>query len=199
MVASAEQLKMKTNRETSEWLKDLSSQNLTMRQNLEEAKIFFGRFAGDHRAFGPWKDVFIRKQKKIKFEAQQRIRRDVGGSGKQFYTPPSEYSPPVQKFEFVGKDLKCNRCQDDLESEANVIIHIKSVHIEEVRKMFAIDASEHLEADEEYHLWLNAITEVNEDKNVIRKLENTNRVLLNRMNEKNKDTFKKVDEKKGYN
>ena len=168
-----------------------------MRQNLEEATIFFGRFAGDHRAFGSWKDGFIRKQKKIKLEAQQRIRRDVGGSGKQFYTPPSEYSPPVQKIEFVGKDLKCNRCQDDLESEANVIIHIKSVHIEEVRKMFAIDASEHLEADEEYHLWLNAITEVNEDKNVIRKLENTNRVLLNRMNEKNKDTFKKVGEKKG--
>ena len=87
-------------------------------------------------------------------------------------------------------------CQDDLESEANVIIHIKSVHIEEVRKMFAIDASEHLEADEEYHLWLNAITDINEDKNVIRKLENTNRVLLNRMNEKNKDTFKKVGEKR---
>ena len=60
--------------------------------------------------------------------------------------------PPSTKIEFVGKDLKCNRCQDDLESEANVIIHIKSVYIEEVRKMFAIDASEHLEADEEYHL-----------------------------------------------
>ena len=96
----------------------------------------------------------------------------------------------VASCEFVGKNFKCNRCQDDLESEANVIIHIKSVHIEEVRKMFAIDASEHLEADEEYHLWLNAITEVNEDKNVIRNLENKNRVLLNRVNEKNKDTFK---------
>ena len=59
MVASAEQLKIKTNRETSEWLKDLSSQNLTMRQNLEEAKIFVGRFAGDHRAFGSWKDGFM--------------------------------------------------------------------------------------------------------------------------------------------
>ena len=43
-----------------------------------------------------------------------------------------------------------------------MIITIKSVHIEEVCKMFAIDASEHLEADEEYHLWLNVITEVNE-------------------------------------
>ena len=79
-------------------------------------------------------------------------------------------------------------------NEANAMIHIRSVHDEDIRKMFAIDASEHLEADEEYHLWLNAITEVNKDKNVIRKLENTNRVLLNRMNEKNKDTFKKVGE-----
>mgnify|MGYP007022941113 CR=1 FL=1 len=63
-----------------------------------KSTIFFGRFAADHRAFGSWKDGFIRKQKKIKFEAQQRIRRDVGGLGKQFYTPPSEYSPPVQNL-----------------------------------------------------------------------------------------------------
>ena len=76
-------------------------------------------------------------------------------------------------------------------NEANVMIHIRSVHDKDIRKMFAIDASEHIEADEEYHSWLNAITEVNEDKNVIRKLEKANRVLLNRMNEKNKDTFKK--------
>ena len=72
MVASADKMIIKTNRETIEWLKALSSQNLTMRQNLEEATIFFGRFAGDHRSFGSWKDGFIRKQKKIKFEAQQQ-------------------------------------------------------------------------------------------------------------------------------
>ena len=116
---------IKTNRETSVWLKDLNSQNLTMRENLEEAIVFFGSFRGDHRAFGPWQDKFIRKQKRMKFEAQQRIRRDVGGSGKQFYTPPSKYSPPVQKFEFVCKDFKCQRCDIDFESEAHVIIHIR--------------------------------------------------------------------------
>ena len=57
MVASADKVIIKTNRETIEWLKALSSQNLTMRQNLEEATIFFGRFAGDHRAFGSWKEA----------------------------------------------------------------------------------------------------------------------------------------------
>ena len=66
MVASADKMIIKTNRETIKWCKALSSQNLTMRQNL------FGRFAGDHRAFGSWKYGFIRKQKKIKFEAQQQ-------------------------------------------------------------------------------------------------------------------------------
>ena len=103
MVASADKMIIRTNRETIEWLKALSSQNLTMRQNLEEATIFFGRFAGDHRSFGSWKDGFIRKQKKIKFEAQQRIRRDVGGLGKQFYTSPSEYSPPVQNLNLLAR------------------------------------------------------------------------------------------------
>ena len=46
MVASADKMIIRTNRETIAWLKALSSQNLTMRQNLEEATIFFGRFAG---------------------------------------------------------------------------------------------------------------------------------------------------------
>ena len=103
MVASADKMIIRTNRETIAWLTALSSQNLTMRQNLEEATIFFGRFAGDHRSFGSWKDGFIRKQKKIKFEAQQRIRRDVGGLGKQFYTSPSEYSPPVQNLNLLAR------------------------------------------------------------------------------------------------
>ena len=34
----------------------------------------------------------------------------MGGTGKQFYNPPSEYSPPVQKFGFIGEDLKCQKC-----------------------------------------------------------------------------------------
>ena len=59
MVASADKVIIKTNRETIEWLIALSSQNLTMRQNLEEATLFVGRFAGDHRAFGSWKDGFM--------------------------------------------------------------------------------------------------------------------------------------------
>ena len=81
---------IKTSRETSGWLKHLNSQNLTMRENLEEAIVFCGSFRGDHRAFVTWQDNFIQKQKRMKFEAQRRIRRDVGGSGKQFYTPPMD-------------------------------------------------------------------------------------------------------------
>ena len=43
------------------------------------------------------------------------------------------------------------------------MIHIRNVHYKDVRKMFASDAIEHLEADEEYHMWLNAITYVKKD------------------------------------
>ena len=42
---------LRTNRETNVWLKELSSLNLSMRENLEQAKIFFGGFEGDHKTF----------------------------------------------------------------------------------------------------------------------------------------------------
>ena len=46
MVASADKMIMRTNRETIAWLKALSSQNLKMRQNLEEATIFLADLLG---------------------------------------------------------------------------------------------------------------------------------------------------------
>ena len=52
----------------------------------------------------------------------------------------------------------CEKCDDGFENEAEVMSHIRSVHDKDVRKMFASDAIEHLEADREYHMWLNAIT-----------------------------------------
>ena len=73
----------RTNRETSKWLKMISLKNLTMWANFEEAKTFFGSFPGDHKTFGPWKQSFLRKEKKIKNEAQQRLMKELGGSGKQ--------------------------------------------------------------------------------------------------------------------
>ena len=140
----------------------------------------------------PGTKIFFKKKEKMKKEAQERLMGDVGGTGQYNGTPPSNYCPSVARFRFISENYLCEKCGNRFENEAEVMIHIRNVHFKDLRKMFASDAIEHLEADEEYHLWLNAITEVNEDKNVIRKLENTNRVLLNRMNEKNKDTFKKV-------
>ena len=81
-----------------------------MRDCLEEATLFFGTFKCDHRAFGPWREDFLQKEKKMKKEALQRIRRVVGGTGKEFYNPPSEYSPPVQKYGFIGETETDSAC-----------------------------------------------------------------------------------------
>ena len=67
-----------TNRETSIWLKATIAQNLTMREHLEKAKMFFGGFSGDHRTFVSWKEDFLRKQQRMKKEAQERLMKDVG-------------------------------------------------------------------------------------------------------------------------
>ena len=61
----------------------MSEQRLTMRENLEQAKEFFGGFSGDHRTFVSWNKDFLQKEKKIKKEAQERLMGDVGGTGHQ--------------------------------------------------------------------------------------------------------------------
>ena len=72
----------------------ISLKNLTTWANFEEAKTFFRSFPGNHKTFGPWKQSFLRKEKKIKNEAQQRLMKELGGSGKQYYTPPVEGISP---------------------------------------------------------------------------------------------------------
>ena len=114
---------------------------------LRRSKDFFGSFPGDHKTFRPWKQSFLRKEKKIKNEAQQRLMKELGGSGKQYYTPPVEYMPPLQSFGFVSKKLDCEKCHNEFENALSVSDHIRSAHHEELRKMFAKDARENLEED----------------------------------------------------
>ena len=118
----------KTNRETSIWLKDTIAQNLTMREHLESAKMFFGGFSGDHRSFVSWKEDFLQTQKRMKKEAQERLMKDVGGTGKYHATPPRDYCPPVEKFRFVLEDFQCEKCKVNFTNETTMMNHIKSVH-----------------------------------------------------------------------
>ena len=133
---------MRTNRETSTWLKEITAQSLTMRENLEQAIVFFGGFTGDHRTFVSWNKEFLQKQRKMKKEAQERLMGDVGGTGKYNGTPPSDYCPSVERFRFVSENYLCEKCNDRFMNEANVMIHIRSVHDKDIRKMFASDASD---------------------------------------------------------
>ena len=110
--------------------------------------------------------------------------KEVGGSGKQYYTPPVEYMPPLQSFGFVSKTLKCEKCQSEFETALSVSAHIRSAHHEELRKMFAKDARENLERNSEYQVWLDAPTvNKNDETNVIKELENANEVLKRRLND----------------
>ena len=109
---------MRTNRETSTWLKEITAQSLTMRENLEQAIVFFGGFTGDHR-------TFLQKQRKMKKEAQERLMGDVGRTGKYIGTPPSDYCPSVERFRFVSENYLCEKCNDRFVNEANVMIHIR--------------------------------------------------------------------------
>ena len=95
---------------------------------------------------------FTSKRKKIKKEAQERLMGDVGVTGHYNGTPPSNYCPSVARFRFISENYLCEKCDNRFENETEVMIHIRNVHYKDVRKMFASDAIEHLEADQEYHM-----------------------------------------------
>ena len=69
-----------------------------MRENLEKAKIFFGGFKGDHKTFQSWKEKYQNDQRRFQKEAQTRLMRDVGGTGKYNATPPTDYCPSLDNF-----------------------------------------------------------------------------------------------------
>ena len=119
----------RTNRETGTWLKDQAAQNLTMRENLEQANVYFGGFSGDHRSFESWKKDFLQKQRKMKKEAQERLMGHVGGTGKYNGTPPSDYCPFVERFRFISENFLCEKCNDSFVNEANVMIHLRSAYM----------------------------------------------------------------------
>ena len=125
--------------------------------------------------------------------------KELGGSGKQYYTPPVEYMPPLQSFGFVSKKLDCEKCHNEFENALSVSDQIRSAHHEELRKMFAKDARENLEEDSEYRIWLEAPTEINKNDatKLIKELESANEVLKRRLNEERRDTYKKVGERDG--
>ena len=57
-----------------------------------------------------------------------------------------------QDLDSFLKIILCEKCDNRFENETEVMIHIRNVHYKDVRKMFASDAIEHLEADQEYHM-----------------------------------------------
>ena len=79
---------MRTKRETSTWLRKISAQRLTMRENLEQAKEFFGGFSGDHRTFVSWNKDFLQKEEKNEERSPKRLMGAVGGTGHYNGTPP---------------------------------------------------------------------------------------------------------------
>ena len=162
-----------------------------MRENLEQAKIFFGGFEGDHKTFQSWKEKYQNDQRRFQKEAQTRLMRDVGGTGKYNATPPTDYCPSLDNFKFTSQN-NCEKCNLNFADEKTTKAHIREVHKKETQKVFVSDALLYIEADAEFHRWLNRPTEVSNSKEL-----NDERVLLKRTIAENKNIYKKVGEKNG--
>ena len=146
----------RTNRETSTWEK-LLKKDFQCGTTLTMQRCSLGGFLEIRRLLGPGTKIFFNMKEKWRRRSRKtdgRCRRD---RKIQWYSSKQLLSI-CERFGFVSENYMCEKCDDGFENEAEVMSHIRSVHDKDVRKMFASDAIEHLEADREYRMWLNAIT-----------------------------------------
>ena len=56
----------------------------------------------------------------MKKDAQERLMKDVGGTGQYKVTLRSDYCPHVEKSRFVLEDYQCEKCLDNFADETRM-------------------------------------------------------------------------------
>ena len=121
--------------------------------------------------------------------------RDCGGSGKKFDVPPTDFIP----YSLIVNG-ECTRCDERFNEESNLIEHIKIAHGSNIKKAYSKEAMENVFRDEKYNEWLNSATLVSnesESEITISKMQETNRILSERVNCQSENAYTKVKENNG--
>ena len=133
--------------------------------------------------------------KKVKQEAHMCLMRDCGGSGKKFDVPPTDFIP----YSLIVNG-ECTRCDERFNEQSNLIEHIKIAHGSNIKKAYSKEAMENVFRDEKYNEWLNSATLVSnesESEITISKMQETNRILSERVNCQSENAYTNVKENNG--
>ena len=162
-----------TNYDTLIWLGNISS--LSARDQVIEAKQFFGNFNKEHKGFIAWREPFLSESKSEKQAGHRRLMKMCGGSGKQGDEPPYEFVP----HSMMDGD-KCTKCDKQFDTLIELKTHIKNIHRVEVKTIFSKEALDVVDHEERYNEWLNtstAITKEDDQSKKLQKLQASNTIL----------------------
>ena len=177
-----------TNGETLIWVQSLKGYG---KETLKSAKLFLD-FEGDYRKLKSWKEIFLIEHKQIKQQIHSKIMKESGGTGAKIYfsTPPRDYVPDTLK-----SGNKCVMCDVIFESEDSLDCHIRSIHKDVVKKSFSREAFEMVMKAEDYTEWLKkpvAKIVVAKKTVTVSQMQETNRILVDKLNSQNENNYEVV-------
>ena len=116
--------------------------------------------------------------------------KECGGTGNHFLNPPRDYVPDTLK-----SGNKCVMCDVIFESENSLDDHIRSIHKDVVKKSYSREASEMVMKTEDYTEWFKkpvAKIAVGKKTVTVSQMQETNRILVEKLNSQNENAYEVV-------
>ena len=175
---------VRTNLEVLEWIK--RNEGISQQAFLEEAQDFFGSFSGGKKKLSNLIEKLKEENKKRKRRAHTALMKECGGTGKEGSIPPTEYVPDC-----FANAATCKICGEKFKTNCELREHAKSLHNDEIIKVWSKDALLNVGFYEQYKTWLGKYFEMDIDK-----LPVQNDIVLPKFVENNSsETLLKVSQK----
>ena len=123
----------------------------------------------------------------------QKIDENVWGGGKHGNIPPKEFIP----HNLLVEAGKCGKCDETFESNSDLKIHILNEHKADVKKAYANESWEMIEADEKYVEWLKKSSLTMETNEAVKNgttKRDQKKILTEKINSQNRNAYIKVNE-----
>ena len=124
---------VRTNLEVLEWIK--RNEGISQQAFLEEAQDFFGSFSGGKKKLSNLIEKLKEENKKRKRKAHTALMKECGGTGKEGSIPPTEYVPDC-----FANAATCKICGEKFKTNCELREHAKSLHNDEIIKVWSKDA-----------------------------------------------------------
>ena len=184
------QVKMKTNKETIDWMTKQSN-SLSQAEISDETRIFFGAVKNMTKIIVSKKITEFKKGHEALVQTiKRKIMKDKNGIGKNNANPPDSFKPKLKSLNFINEDdLSCTKCDEVFDNPDDLLDHISIVHERARREAFNKESLNEVKTHKDYVKWENENTEIsnltfkNEEEQLLYNQESTKSETIKQLTE----------------